>query len=143
MSERRKECIRQTLAAELKRKRDAGQEVPGTEWLRSWTDEVTTMADETDIVGTMARAMDGNGWDEYDVRQAICCALTALQARGFVIVPEKPTGPMLRAGHRPLCSLYEEEAEAYAAADIVWRQMVKAALPTLDPIQTSPELPST
>jgi hypothetical protein len=27
------------LARELKRKRDAGQELPGTEWLRKWTDE--------------------------------------------------------------------------------------------------------
>jgi hypothetical protein len=27
------------LARELMRKRDAGQELPGTEWLRKWTDE--------------------------------------------------------------------------------------------------------
>jgi hypothetical protein len=44
----RKERIRQTLAAELKRKRDAGKEVPGTEWLRSWTDEVVSKPEDGD-----------------------------------------------------------------------------------------------
>jgi hypothetical protein len=37
-----KDEIRRHLATELRRKYEAGQEVPGTEWLRSWALEITT-----------------------------------------------------------------------------------------------------
>jgi hypothetical protein len=46
--------IRLKIATELKRKRDAGQEVPGTEWLRKWTDD------------TLAALAEPSGKDRQD-----------------------------------------------------------------------------